>query len=204
MATTIGTVPEEVLVDILGKLPKKDLKKARLACTLWSIAGAKWMFQRVYFAPRKATMKTFADIAANPTFARNVKELIYDGRLFLPELGDFASYRAAFRARMFEEFFIYEDHSKSCGDVEGEFAEKVYQDSIWNMENLGAGDNMKRVISGESNEFYTDAANSLVRYARLLDQQESIFRHDRDFKALCHGLSPKAILFSSTQNSIVA
>ena len=87
MAITVLNIPDELLVEILGKLPKKDLKNARLACTLWSTAGAKWMFQRVYFAPRELPIKTFMETAANPAFALNLKELIYDGRLFLPELG---------------------------------------------------------------------------------------------------------------------
>ena len=90
MVTSIQNIPDELLMEILGRLPKNDLKKARLANTLWSTAGAKWMFQRVYFAPREAPIKTFTDIAANPAFARNVKELIYDGRLFLSGLRDFA------------------------------------------------------------------------------------------------------------------
>ena len=54
------------------------------------------MFQRVYFAPRQAWIKKFTSIAANPNFVGNVQELIYDGRLFLPELGNFASYWPAF------------------------------------------------------------------------------------------------------------
>lgn len=171
MATTIRSVSDEVLVEIMGKLPKKDLKKARLTCTLWSTAGAKWMFQRVYFAPRKASMKTFTDIAANSAFALNVKELIYDGRLFLPELGTFASYRAAFCARMVEELDIYEDHIRNAlGGAEVDFADEVYQGSIWNMEKVGAGDYMNRIIAGDGKEYYTNLANSLVGYVRLLDQ----------------------------------
>lgn len=195
MATATRNLPEELLVEILGKLPKKDLKTARLACTLWSIAGAKWMFQRVYFAPRKASIKSFTEIAANPTFARNVKELIYDGRLFLPRLGDPESYRNAFRARMIEEFDVYEDHTRNSFICSGiEVADEVYQGSIWNMEILGAAENMKMVFAvtkipaGDGKEFYTNVANSFVRYARLLDQQESILKQGRDFKALCKGL----------------
>lgn len=189
MATTIRNIPDELLIEILGKLDKKDLKMARLTCVLWSTSGAKWMFQRVYFAPRKAPMKIFSDIAAIPAFAGNVKELIYDGRLFLPELGNFDSYWTAFRARMVEEFDLYEDHTRNALSNDGMyFADKVYQRSIWSMWKLGAGDNMKRDISGDSKDFETNVANSLIRYARLLDQQESIFKKGKDFKALCKGL----------------
>ena len=147
------------------------------------------MFQRVYFAPRKASMKIFADIAANSAFALNVKELIYDGRLFLPELGTFASCPAAFRARMVEELDIYEDHTRNAiGNAEYAFADEVYQGSIWNMEKLGAGDCMNRVIAGDGEEYHTNVANSSAGYVRLLDQQDSILKKGKDFKALCEGL----------------
>lgn len=182
-------MPDEILVEILGKLPKKDLKRARLACSLWSTAGAKWMFQRVYFAPRKIPLKTFTGIAANPVFARNVKELIYDGRLFLPEFGNFGSYRQAFSARMWEEFDEYEDHTRNLSGYDKlNFANEVYQDSIWNMEDLGAGGKMARVVAGDSEELYANVADSLVRYTRLLDQQERVFQRGTDLKALCEGL----------------
>ena len=182
MVITIQDIPDEILIEILSQLPKKDLKTARLVCTLWSTAGAKWMFQRVYFAPRKASMETFANIAANPTFARNVKELIYDGRLFLPELGTFASYYSAFHARMVDEFDFYEGHDDvNC-------FHELYRGSIWNMEDLGAGERMKRWIAGDFKDLYANVADSLVRYARLLEQQESIFTKGRDLKALCQGL----------------
>ena len=185
----IQNVPVELLVETLGKLPKKDLKTARLVCTLWSTAGAKWMFQRVYFAPRKASMKVFSDIAADPAFARNVKELIYDGRLFLPEFGTFAHYDSAFSARMIEELDVYEDYKRSFGSTDDiHFADDVYQGSIWNMESLGAGDKMKRVFAGDSKEYSMNVADSWVRYAHLLEQQEKIFTKGEDLKALREGL----------------
>ena len=118
MVTSIQNIPDELLMEILGWLPKNDLKKARLANTLWSTAGATSMFQRVYSAPREAPIKTFTDIAANPAFARNVKELIYDGRLFLPELRDFASYYKNFLARMVEESYPVSDHIEVAPDAD--------------------------------------------------------------------------------------
>ena len=188
MAVTVRNVPYELLLEILGKLPKKDLKNARLTCTLWSTVGAKWMFQRVYFAPRKATMKCFASIAANPVFARNVKELIYDGRLFLPELKDPTSYWEAFHARMWEERDGYEDVTRNYIDRgELEFADGAYYDSIWNMESLGAA-LKKRLIAGDPKKLKTNVANSLARYTRLLEQQEKYLTKGRDFKILREGL----------------
>ena len=134
-------------------------------------------------------MKFFTDIAANFAFALNVKELIYDGRLFLPELGTIASYPAAFRARMVEELNIYEDLTRnSLGGAESDFADEVYQGSIWNMENLGAGDCMSRFIAGDGKEYHTNVGNGLIRYKCLLNQQDSILKKGKDSKALCEGL----------------
>ena len=187
MATSIQNMPDELLVDIFGKLPKKSLKNARLVCSLWSTAGAKWMFQRVYFAPRQAWMEKFARIAANPNFVGNVQELIYDGRLFLPELGNFAFYWSAFCSRAVEEFDLYEDHIRNFFGV-STYATKVYQDSMWNMETMGAGKYLERVVRNDCREFCNVVADSLVRYVRHLDRQEDILNQGRDFKALCEGL----------------
>ena len=181
-------MPDELLVDISGKLPKQSLKTARHVCSLWSTAGAKWMFQRVYFAPRQAWMERFTGIAANPHFVGNVKELIYDGRLMLPELGNFASYWSAFHARAIEESDVYDDTLRNCPDGR-EHANQVYQDSMWNVESIGAGKNMERLIGNDCEEFYKNVRNSLARYVRRLDWQEDSLRQGRDFKALCQGLN---------------
>ena len=145
------------------------------------------MFQRVYFAPRKTFMKLFTDIATKPAFAHNVKELIYDGRLFLPELGNFHSYCSAFCVRLLEEANNCGHYVRNCLFVEeANFADDMYQDSIWNSETLEAHYKMRR---GHPSDFHAIVANSLVRYARLLEQQESIFTKGRDLKALSEGLN---------------
>ena len=190
MATTIQNIPDELLVEILGELVRKDLKSARLVCTLWSTAGAKWMFQRVYFAPRKTSMELFTNIAANPAFARNVKELIYDGRLFLPQLGTFGSYYLAFCARAVEEVDLYEDAVRYClFSREANFAEGVYHDSIWNRGMLGPFTEMKTPDASDLEGFRADAGISFARYTRLLQQQENIFTKGKDLKALNEGLN---------------
>ena len=190
MATTIWNLPDELLIETLGKLVKKDLKSARLVCNLWSTAGAKWMFQRVYFAPRETSMKLFTNIAANPTFARSVKELIYDGRLFLPQLGTYASYYSAFCARVEEEVDLCEDRVRKCSSSrEANFAEEVYQDSIWNRGIFGRAVGMTPRDASDLENFRADARNSLARYARLLQQQEKIFTKGKDLKALNEGLN---------------
>ena len=126
MVVTTHNVPDEILAEILGKLPKKDLKNARLVYSLWSTAGAKWMFRRVYFAPRKASMQIFTDVAVNPAFARNVKNSSMMGDSSCPNSATFASHYSVFGARMFEEFNVYEDYTRNFIGVKVKFARKVY------------------------------------------------------------------------------
>lgn len=147
------------------------------------------MFQRVYFAPRKKSIKTFTDIAANPAFAQNVEELIYDGRLFLPKLGTFSYYFAAFDERVKEELALSTSYVRNPSLVGEAFAKDVYQNSMWNGEILGTDKLLKTVVSGDSKAFRANVAESLFRYACLLQQQESIFTKAEDLKALSEGLN---------------
>ena len=190
MATTIRNLPYELLVESLGKLIKKDLKSARLVCTLWSAAGAQWMFQRVYFAPRKTSMKVFTDIAANPAFAQNVKELIYDARLFLPILSNYGPHYAAFAVRVEQELDLSKDAIRNPSVIsESDFVRHVYQNSMWNGENIGTDKVLKTVVRGDSKAFRAKEAESLFRYSCLLQQQESVFTKAEDLKALSEGLN---------------
>ena len=75
-------LPPEVLAKIIKILPKHDLKSVRLSSTRLSAIAASMLFERVYFAPRKFQMERFRDIAQHPLFSKNVKELVYDGRLY--------------------------------------------------------------------------------------------------------------------------
>ena len=92
MSLEILTLPNELLVEILSILQGLDLKSARLSCTLLANLGSQLLFPRLYFAPRKAAIHRFQDITANPYVASNVRQLIYDARLFLPSLVSFREY----------------------------------------------------------------------------------------------------------------
>ena len=110
MSFQLQNLPEELLVQVLGYLPKSVLKSARLTCSQIARIGAVWLFQRIYFAPRKSAIETFINISSNPVFARNVTDLVYDGRLFLPELANYKSYKNAFDA-----FVVNVDPEQSKG-----------------------------------------------------------------------------------------
>ena len=75
-------LPSEVLAKIIKILPKHDLKSVRLSSIRLSAIAASMLFDRVYFAPRKFEMERFRNIAQHPLFSKNIKELVYDGRLY--------------------------------------------------------------------------------------------------------------------------
>ena len=121
MAPQFQDLPDELLVQVLGYLPKSDLKSARLSCIRCGHTGAQWLFQRVYFAPRQAAIDTFLSISANPAFARNVTELVYDGRLFVSEFTDSSRYNQAF-----------DDHLRSHkSDAYGVYKGAVNRDTFY-------------------------------------------------------------------------
>lgn len=151
---------EEVLVEMLSFLPKSDLKSARLTCVQWGRLGAEWLFQRVYFAPRQVAMQDFLSIAANPRFSRKVKALVYDARLFIPELATFPTYRQAYAAVV--------NKRNACG---------IHIDD-WFPEDTDI----------RSQHIEDHRVNSLVRYVRLLDKQQDLLKEEKDTMALSKGL----------------
>ena len=170
MSSQLQNLPEELLVQVLGYLPKKDLKSARLTCSQIARTGAQWLFQRVYFAPRKSAIETFINISSNPVFARNVTELVYDARLFLSEFTHYESYKEAFDAFMVTQF------PEDMDDVE--HANEAYCRQI-------ASVNWK---STDAEDYGESLFATMSRYLHLLDQQQRIFENKEDYEALCAGL----------------
>lgn len=164
MSPQLHNLPDELLVDVFGWLPKSDLKSARLTCARFGRIGAQWLFQRVYFAPRQSAIETFINISSNPVFARNVKELIYDGRLFLQELTKYESYKAAFD----------DCESNQLTEIEQEAAR-------WKLAKFGW-----RQTGYE--DYHESLAETLVGYTHLFNQQQQIIDDKRDYEALCAGL----------------
>ena len=170
MSSQLQNLPEELLVQVLGYLPKSDLKSARLTCSQIARTGAEWLFQRVYFAPRKSAIETFINIYSNPVFARTVTELIYDGRLFSSEFTTYKSYEEAFDAFMVIQF------PDDFGDVEQ--ADECCRRQL-------AIDDWKSTGAERGLESFADF---LACYTRLLEQQQRMFEKKDDYKALCAGL----------------
>lgn len=193
MAPHLQDLPDELLVEVLGYLPKSDLKSARLACTRYGRIGAQWLFQRVYFAPRKSVIETFLNISANPTFARTVTELVYDGRLFLPELVAYKPYKKAFDA-----YIPVPDNNILVGDTHG-----VGEGDLADGDEVGNGTGPTNNVGGDSTPmsrsatlrsiggegYHETLANNLVCYTRLFEQQQNILEDHKDYEALLTGLT---------------
>ncbi|CAD6585145.1 MAG: hypothetical protein ASARMPREDX12_001915 [Alectoria sarmentosa] len=185
MAPQLQGLPDELLVEVFRYLPKADLKSARLTCTRYAHVGAQWLFQRVYFAPSKAAIDTFLNISANPTFARTVTELVYDGRLFLPELTAYKPFKEAFDA------IIRDEDGEDDGNIAGadQAGDRTQSTNNIGRDTTTPSRSMKPLWKTEGDERYHEfLANSLVRYTRLVDQQQSILEDQKDYEALCTGL----------------
>ena len=160
MAPQLQDLPDELLVEVFGYLPKSDLKSARLTCTRYGHIGAQWLFQRVYFAPRKAAIDTFLNISANPNFARTVTELVYDGRQFSKDRTFYTPYKQALDA------YCY-DHA---------------------MEEIPRGGGSTTHIDVRSPIDLEFLAMTLLHYVRHFDQQQRILEERKDYEALLSGL----------------
>ena len=84
----VGRMPVEILQTVLRRLSVVSLKRARLTCKHWAALGARCLFRRVYFAPRRDIMDVFLEITGNTAFASNIEEMVYDARLFWSYLED--------------------------------------------------------------------------------------------------------------------
>ncbi|KAL9076820.1 MAG: hypothetical protein Q9161_000805 [Pseudevernia consocians] len=164
MAPQLQDLPDELLVEVLGYLRKSDLKSARLTCTRYGHIGAQWLFQRVYFAPRKVAIDIFLNISANPNFARTVTELVYDGRQFSKDLTFYTPYKKALDAYC----YVYAEIAR-----------------VRRIRDGGGSTTDIDVNSPTHQEFL---AMTLVHYVRHYDQQQRILEERKDYEALLSGL----------------
>ena len=102
----MGAIPNEVLLQILSYVSKKDLKAARLTRVpqLYSCASS-LLFTTAYVAARRGVLDAFKNLTTHPEFCQYVKEVIFDSSWISPasvaEHADDESGPAL--ARLFEE-----------------------------------------------------------------------------------------------------
>ena len=87
--------PQEIVWRIFQSLDMPSCKKARLICRQWGQVGAYFLSDRIYFAPRSDLLEAFRDITANPVIAGNIRELVYDARMFWQGMLEGAMYNPA-------------------------------------------------------------------------------------------------------------
>ncbi len=164
-------LPPELWHEILGYLPGVDLKSTRLTCDALDGIAAQRLFRRVYFAPRVAAMERFETIRAKSYFAHNIRELVYDARLFVPRLGSYSEYKK-----------LYDAAYRTPNDADTQPL-KERSDGIHDkFELLPSGQ------SGGDDSYYAMIDSGISDYKELLDQQEVIFDKEKDYKILCSAL----------------
>ncbi|KAI4269420.1 MAG: hypothetical protein LQ337_007300 [Flavoplaca oasis] len=75
-------LPNEVTLNIVSCLSKKDLKQVRLVCRLWAALGAKSLFDTIYVSPREFDMSVFEAITQHQTLRHAPRHLVYDSAVF--------------------------------------------------------------------------------------------------------------------------
>ena len=170
MARSIQDLPDEISTQILGYLDTSALKNARLASRKLAGSGCRWLFRRVFFAPHKAIMTIFSKIAHEPAFAIGVEELVYDARLFWPEITDPIVYDTIYR-----DTVPYTDHELTHRPV------VAHRHSV----NIHKPPHMSEERASHDE---TRVNISYRQYLRLLKEQEGILRREEDFHTLCGGL----------------
>lgn len=179
MSPQLHRLPYELVAEVLTRLPKSDLKSARLTCARLGRIGAQWLFQRVYFAPRQSAIETFLNVSSNPEFAQNVTELVYDGRLFLKEFTDYESYK--------------ETYFKDCQlneDLDFNIVEKATMGELARLGSRDTGDEDDHEDHHDDyqDDYHDSLVDTLVGYTHLFNEQQQIIRDKRDYEALCAGL----------------
>ena len=84
---SVTNVPNEVWIQTLKYLSKRDLKAVRLSGSryLGSLASS-LLFTTAYIAARKAVLNTFIALTTHPEFCNYVKEIVYDSSYISSEV----------------------------------------------------------------------------------------------------------------------
>ena len=90
-ATKAVYLPPELRVAVLAQLEKRDLKAVRLVSKEWNALATRPLFDKVYISGRVKDMEVFKNITRHPVISAGIKELVYDGSLFIKDI-DFEDY----------------------------------------------------------------------------------------------------------------
>lgn len=71
-------VPAEILVEIIRRLPKKDIKSIRQTSKCLHAIATRYLFASLYISSRLKDREAFTAISEHPVFRHLVTELVYD------------------------------------------------------------------------------------------------------------------------------
>ena len=187
MTNQLDKLPSELLMEVLSWLPKVDLKQARLSCHRLRNAGDRWLFQRLYFAPREMTMDVFNQIAANPAFSRYITELIYDGRLFQQQFLEPEMY---YRAHNLYVRAKGEERERALL-ADCERAEKEIRRDMRDIKRTGSAPSEREQAALKAlrqRTYHGRVFKSMKQYVQFYIQQENILDTGRDKNMLLAGM----------------
>ncbi|KAL8921112.1 MAG: hypothetical protein Q9208_005865 [Pyrenodesmia sp. 3 TL-2023] len=87
-------LPNEVILMVLTRLPKSDLKHFRLACKRLATLGAQVLIGTLHIPPRDADMEVFDAITQHPDLTRSVQNLFFDTAQFQKYTSELEYYEA--------------------------------------------------------------------------------------------------------------
>lgn len=94
MASTLSSLPPELLGRIFSFLDYEAVAASRLVCRLFNELSSPYLITSVVFALRHKEITKLLAIADHPVFHKNVVELIYDASFFNQfAANDFERYR---------------------------------------------------------------------------------------------------------------
>ena len=79
-------LPNELVLEVVYYLEKRDLKTIRLVSKLWSAYASEFLFDKIYKSLRKEDLESFEAIYNDPLPRKCVKTLEYDAIGFSTEL----------------------------------------------------------------------------------------------------------------------
>ncbi|KAI9718408.1 MAG: hypothetical protein M1812_004129 [Candelaria pacifica] len=77
MVVLVG-LPNELLLEVLGMLPKSDLKSIRLACKQLEALANPHLFRRVHMAPNDKALRRFESVYQHLLLKSYVREIVYE------------------------------------------------------------------------------------------------------------------------------
>lgn len=81
-------LPDEMILNVFGSLPRKDIKNVRLVNQKMHRISSPLLISRAYIAARPKTLQIFNEIVSHPVFSQSISEVVYDCSEFHDSFGD--------------------------------------------------------------------------------------------------------------------